>query len=71
MLARLCDQISECEEAAALARFNATLAPTPQMRQEYRKLEQHWRQLGRTLQFATLISGYLEWTSRRLEPPPA
>ena len=71
MLARLRDQISECEEEATLARFKAILAPSPQMRHEYIRLEQSWLQLQQTLQFATTISGYLEWRSGRLSPPPS
>jgi hypothetical protein len=69
MLARIRDQIIVAKEEADLARFKAKLAPPP-LRQGYEQLEQQWLQLAQSLQFATMISGYLEWRSQRLEPPP-
>lgn len=70
MLARICDQIIVAEEEAILARFKAKIALSPQIRQEYEQLEQRWLQLAQTLQFATSISGFLEWRAQRLDPPP-
>jgi len=69
MLTRLGDQIVTCREEAALAQLKAMTASTPRMRREYRRLEKHWLQLADSLDFATKISGYLQWTSQRLEPP--
>lgn len=70
MFARLSDQIIACHEEATLARLRAVSAPTPKMQREYRRLEQHWLRLAASLDFAAHISGFLQWTSRRLEPPP-
>jgi hypothetical protein len=70
MLAQLGDQIVSAKEQIILARFKATLADTPELRREYRRLERRWRELARTLEFATAISGFLEWRAQRLEPPP-
>ena len=70
MLARLGDQIVTCRDEARLARIRAVAAHTPQMQKEYQRLERHWLQLAETLDFAAMISGYLQWTSQRLEPPP-
>jgi len=39
-------------------------------RREYRLLEESWLRLAESYQFAERISGYLEWQSKRLEPPP-
>jgi len=69
MLARLGDQITTCREEAAMARLRSVAAPTEQMRQEYLRLEEQWLQLADSLDFATKISGYLQWTSQRLDPP--
>jgi hypothetical protein len=66
MIERIGDQIIVCQEEAAIARLKAIMAPTPQMRHEYRKLEKHWLHLGRSLGFAATVSGHLEWRSRRL-----
>jgi 5'-deoxynucleotidase YfbR-like HD superfamily hydrolase len=70
MLTRVRDQIAVCEEEIVLSRFKATLATDPRLRKEYRRLERHWREVAKTLRFATEISGYLQWTSRGLDPPP-
>jgi len=70
MLARLGDQIAACNEEAALARMKAVAAETARLQREYRRLEEHWLRLADTLSFAATISGYLQWTAQRLEPPP-
>lgn len=67
MLARLQDQITACDQARRLARHKAALHRSPQMREEYLRLEAHWHQLAETLDFAAKVSGFLEWRSRRLE----
>jgi hypothetical protein len=69
MLHRISGQIVACEEQVALVRFKAVSASSPAMRQEYRKLEKHWRQLAKSLGFAAEVSGYLNWRAHRLAPP--
>ena len=70
MQTRLGDQIVACHEEMVLAKLRAVTASTPQMRREYKRLERHWRRLAASLNLAAMISGYLEWSSRRLDPPP-
>lgn len=65
MLARIRDQIIVCDEEATMAHVKAILAPDPRTKREYQRLERHWRQLGETLKFATMISAQLEWSSHR------
>jgi hypothetical protein len=70
MLAHLHEQIADCHEKATLARFKAILARSPQMRQEYQHLEQHWLALAESLDFAERVSGFIQWSAQRLQPPP-
>jgi hypothetical protein len=69
MLARITDQARYALERAERCRHIHRLAGDPQTRREYEKLEQGWLRLAESFQFAEQISGYLEWQSKRLEPP--
>lgn len=70
MLARLGDQIDNCNEEAAMCRIKAITARSSELQAEYQRLEQHWRALGESLAFAERVSGFIEWKAQRLQPPP-
>ena len=70
MLARITEQARHALEHAECCRRIATCAGDPMTRREYRLLEESWLRLAESYQFAERISGYLEWQSKRLEPPP-
>jgi hypothetical protein len=57
---RLTGQADYCRERALIC-----------ARQGYREIARHWIKLARSYKLAEEVSGFLDWQSRRLEPPEA
>ena len=70
MLARIDDEIAAAQEHADLARVRAILASSDIVKRDYLHLEQHWLRLADGLDFARRVSGFLQWNSQRVQPPP-
>lgn len=60
-----CRQREEtCRLMAADVSFDST------SRRQFLTLAEHWRELARSYELAEEVSGYIQWQSRRVAPPP-
>jgi len=69
---RLTGKAELCRERALLCEALADHRHCDEYkRSQYRTMARHWFALARTFKLAEDVSGFLDWASRRMEPPEA
>lgn len=71
MRARLTGQSDHCRRLASRCRRDAERLRDPIFRGHLLRLADHWQALAESYALADKVSGFLEWSAQRLEPPSA
>jgi hypothetical protein len=66
MVARIAASRIECREEAIVAKLRAARARSPELRREHQRIAAKWTQLAATFDEAARVSGFIEWSSKRL-----
>jgi hypothetical protein len=69
MLAKIGAHARVCLSEAEAARLRAALSPELRARDEWLQIARRWRMLAQSYELAERVSGFLEWSARRLKPP--
>jgi hypothetical protein len=66
MPARIMESSIECREEAVVAKLRAARAPSRELRREHERIAGKWQQLAEAFDEAARVSGFIEWSARRL-----
>lgn len=68
---RISGQAAYCRNrAAAYRQLAADKSHSRAARKDFREMERRWMALAQSFGLAEEISGYIQWQSHRVDPPP-
>lgn len=67
---RITGAAEEATAEALMAQFRAMRAPSPELRNQYKRMSRGWQALAQHYREVEKLSGYIQWQANRVAAPP-